>query len=67
MNQTIKTYNNTQTVSDTAICDLLAATIDAVLKETESNTDVKNNIVQSSQTRLNYLFSAYTNVRFKFY
>ncbi len=36
MNQDIQAYNNTQATSDKAICDLLAATIDGVLKETES-------------------------------
>jgi Domain of unknown function (DU1801) len=35
MNQAIQAYNNTQAKSDTAICDLLADTIDGVLKVAE--------------------------------
>ncbi len=36
MNTGIKNYNKAQAVSDKAICDLLADTIDSVLKEAES-------------------------------
>ncbi len=36
MNTAIKAYNKKQTASDKAICDLLADTIDSVLKEAES-------------------------------
>lgn len=36
MNTTIQTYNNKQIAEDIAICDLLAATIDAELTEAES-------------------------------
>jgi uncharacterized protein YdhG (YjbR/CyaY superfamily) len=36
MNKEIKAYNNSQLPEDKKICDLLATTIDAVLKEEES-------------------------------
>ncbi len=36
MNIAIKTYNEKQTASDKAICDLLATIIDGVLKEAEN-------------------------------
>jgi len=36
MNTVIKAYNKKQAASDKAICDLLADTIDSVLKEAES-------------------------------
>lgn len=36
MNPEIQTYNKKQVTSDKAICDMLATTIDSVLKEAES-------------------------------
>lgn len=36
MNEEIKTYNDTQTLDDSAICNLLAQTIDKELTEAES-------------------------------
>jgi hypothetical protein len=36
MNPEIKAYNNNQTAADSAICELLASTIDAGLPEAES-------------------------------
>ncbi len=36
MNKEVQSYNNTQTADDKAICDLLAKTINSVLKEAEN-------------------------------